>query len=173
MMGETQNFDRICLVKVGYFYDIYYYDAFVVQKTLGLKWVGNQAGPKKPHVGFNEQALPQHYGQEQASIRVGFDYQATCLPEPSGGRGGSRSETRSETLIYRGLMDADAVADPSETAQLGRTTRKRGRPLEDRARVGRRASHHHHQQRAQTSQVCDRIPVAEHGMPRRLSSVTM
>ena len=88
-----------------------------------------------PEPTARERCTTQRYGQEQTGIRVGVDYQATCLPEPSGGgggsRGGSQSGGRSETLLYRGSMDANAVADPSETAQLGRTSRKRGHDAVD------------------------------------------
>ena len=57
--------------------------------------------------------MTQRYGQEQASIRVGDRYQATDLPEPTGGK-----RARQDQLIYRGTATADATPEPAELALL-------------------------------------------------------
>jgi len=49
---KTAHFDKIALFKVGKFYELFYYDAFIAQRECGLKWMGE----KKPHVGFPEMA---------------------------------------------------------------------------------------------------------------------
>ncbi|CAE8735710.1 unnamed protein product [Polarella glacialis] len=48
---KAQHFDKVALFKVGKFYEIFYYDAFMAQRTCGLKWMSHD---KKPHVGFPE-----------------------------------------------------------------------------------------------------------------------
>jgi len=49
---KAQHFDKIALFKVGKFYELFYYDAFIAQRICDLKWMGE----KKPHVGFPEMA---------------------------------------------------------------------------------------------------------------------
>lgn len=49
---KSAHFDKIALFKVGKFYELFYYDAFIAQRECGLKWMGE----KKPHVGFPEMA---------------------------------------------------------------------------------------------------------------------
>mmetsp|Transcript_30510 Transcript_30510/g.85568 ORF Transcript_30510/g.85568 Transcript_30510/m.85568 type:complete len:930 (-) Transcript_30510:117-2906(-) len=50
---KSVHFDKIALFKVGKFYELFYYDAFVAQHICDLKWM---ASDKKPHVGFPEMA---------------------------------------------------------------------------------------------------------------------
>eukprot|EP00927_Polykrikos_kofoidii_P077723 TRINITY_DN74640_c0_g1_i1.p1 TRINITY_DN74640_c0_g1~~TRINITY_DN74640_c0_g1_i1.p1 ORF type:complete len:1129 (-),score=184.22 TRINITY_DN74640_c0_g1_i1:476-3862(-) len=50
---KSAHFDKIALFKVGKFYEVFYYDAFIAQHVCGLKWMSNE---KKPHVGFPEMA---------------------------------------------------------------------------------------------------------------------
>eukprot|EP00933_Yihiella_yeosuensis_P023297 TRINITY_DN1814_c2_g5_i1.p1 TRINITY_DN1814_c2_g5~~TRINITY_DN1814_c2_g5_i1.p1 ORF type:complete len:1116 (+),score=272.77 TRINITY_DN1814_c2_g5_i1:55-3402(+) len=50
---KANHFDKIALFKVGKFYEVFYYDAFMAQRVCNLKWM---AGDKKPHVGFPEMA---------------------------------------------------------------------------------------------------------------------
>jgi len=47
---KSAHFDKIALFKVGKFYELFFYDAFIAQRECGLKWMGE----KKPHVGFPE-----------------------------------------------------------------------------------------------------------------------
>mmetsp|Transcript_33952 Transcript_33952/g.54046 ORF Transcript_33952/g.54046 Transcript_33952/m.54046 type:complete len:1088 (-) Transcript_33952:208-3471(-) len=50
---KSLNFDKIAFFKVGKFYELFYYDAFMAERTCGLKWM---ASDKRPHVGFPEMA---------------------------------------------------------------------------------------------------------------------
>eukprot|EP00928_Gymnodinium_smaydae_P054590 TRINITY_DN38335_c0_g1_i1.p1 TRINITY_DN38335_c0_g1~~TRINITY_DN38335_c0_g1_i1.p1 ORF type:complete len:1104 (-),score=166.63 TRINITY_DN38335_c0_g1_i1:293-3604(-) len=50
---KSKHFDKIALFKVGKFYEVFYYDAFIAQHVCNLKWMSNE---KKPHVGFPEMA---------------------------------------------------------------------------------------------------------------------
>jgi len=50
---KAVHFDKVAFFKVGKFYEIFYYDAFIAQHVCGLKWMN---GDKKPHVGFPEMA---------------------------------------------------------------------------------------------------------------------
>merc|ERR1719160_2028694 len=50
---KAVHFDKIAFFKVGKFYELFYYDAFISQRECGLKWMAND---KKPHVGFPEMA---------------------------------------------------------------------------------------------------------------------
>lgn len=50
---KRTHFDKVALFKVGKFYEVFYYDAFIAQHVCGLKWM---SGEKKPHVGFPEMA---------------------------------------------------------------------------------------------------------------------
>jgi len=50
---KTKHFDKIALFKVGKFYEIFYYDAFIAQRECNLKWMSSD---KRPHVGFPEMA---------------------------------------------------------------------------------------------------------------------
>jgi len=50
---KTAHFDKIALFKVGKFYELFYYDAFVAARECNLKWMNSE---KKPHVGFPEMA---------------------------------------------------------------------------------------------------------------------
>eukprot|EP00441_Pelagodinium_beii_P045925 CAMPEP_0197623760 /NCGR_PEP_ID=MMETSP1338-20131121/3699_1 /TAXON_ID=43686 ORGANISM="Pelagodinium beii, Strain RCC1491" /NCGR_SAMPLE_ID=MMETSP1338 /ASSEMBLY_ACC=CAM_ASM_000754 /LENGTH=1113 /DNA_ID=CAMNT_0043193827 /DNA_START=23 /DNA_END=3364 /DNA_ORIENTATION=+ len=50
---KAKHFDKVALFKVGKFYEVFYYDAFIAQRTCNLKWMGQD---KKPHVGFPEMA---------------------------------------------------------------------------------------------------------------------
>lgn len=50
---KAAHFDKIALFKVGKFYEVFYYDAFVAARICDLKWMG---ADKKPHVGFPEMA---------------------------------------------------------------------------------------------------------------------
>lgn len=49
---KANHFDKIAFFKVGKFYELFYYDAFIAQRVCDLKWMGE----KKPHVGFPEMA---------------------------------------------------------------------------------------------------------------------
>jgi len=50
---KAAHFDKIALFKVGKFYEVFYYDAFVANYVCDLKWMNSD---KKPHVGFPEMA---------------------------------------------------------------------------------------------------------------------
>lgn len=54
---KAGHFDKVALFKVGKFYEVFYYDAFIAQQVCGLKWMANE---KKPHVGFPEMAKHQY-----------------------------------------------------------------------------------------------------------------
>lgn len=54
---KRTHFDKVALFKVGKFYEIFYYDAFMAQRACGLKWMGAE---KKPHVGFPEMAKHEY-----------------------------------------------------------------------------------------------------------------
>jgi len=54
---KQTHFDKIALFKVGKFYEIFYYDAFIAERECGLKWMFND---KKPHVGFPEMAKNEY-----------------------------------------------------------------------------------------------------------------
>ena len=51
---KVDHFDKICLFKLGKFYEIFHKDAIICQKVLDLNWMG---GKKNLHVGFPEKAL--------------------------------------------------------------------------------------------------------------------
>eukprot|EP00919_Chromeraceae_sp_WS-2016_P038453 GHVR01091748.1.p1 GENE.GHVR01091748.1~~GHVR01091748.1.p1 ORF type:complete len:1004 (-),score=265.98 GHVR01091748.1:304-3315(-) len=53
---KSTNFDKVVLFKVGKFYEMFYVDAYVVQRLCDLKWMADE----KPHVGFPEQSLHYH-----------------------------------------------------------------------------------------------------------------
>ena len=44
---KSEHFDKIIFFKVGKFYELFYEDAYVGNKHLGLKWMGT-----KMHTGF-------------------------------------------------------------------------------------------------------------------------
>nr|QDO16203.1 DNA mismatch repair protein MSH6 [Lingulodinium polyedra] len=50
---KAAHFDKIALFKVGKFYELFYYDAFIAQGICNLKWMSSD---KRPHVGFPEMA---------------------------------------------------------------------------------------------------------------------
>lgn len=50
---KARHFDKVALFKVGKFYEVFYYDAFIAQRVCNLKWM---AQDRKPHVGFPEMA---------------------------------------------------------------------------------------------------------------------
>jgi len=54
---KAKHFDKVALFKVGKFYEIFYYDAFIAQRICNLKWMGQE---KKPHVGFPEMAKHEY-----------------------------------------------------------------------------------------------------------------
>ena len=51
------NLEKILFFKLGKFYEIFYMDAIICQKTLDLNWMG---GAKKLHIGFPEKALEKY-----------------------------------------------------------------------------------------------------------------
>ena len=57
---KAAHFDKVALFKVGKFYEIFYYDAFIAQRVCGLKWMSQE---KKPHVGFPEMAKHEYAKQ--------------------------------------------------------------------------------------------------------------
>ncbi|CAE7859015.1 MSH6 [Symbiodinium necroappetens] len=54
---KSKHFDKVAFFKVGKFYEIFYYDAFIAQRICNLKWMGQE---KKPHVGFPEMAKHEY-----------------------------------------------------------------------------------------------------------------
>jgi len=63
---KAVHFDKVALFKVGKFYEIFYYDAFIAQRICNLKWMGAE---KKPHVGFPEMAKHEYARQ---IVEAGF-----------------------------------------------------------------------------------------------------
>lgn len=57
---KSQHFDKVAFFKVGKFYEIFYYDAFIAQRVCGFKWMSQD---KKPHVGFPEMAKHEYAKQ--------------------------------------------------------------------------------------------------------------
>ena len=57
---KSAHFDKVAFFKVGKFYEIFYYDAFIAQRICGLKWMSQE---KKPHVGFPEMAKHEYAKQ--------------------------------------------------------------------------------------------------------------
>ena len=49
---KVDNCDKVLLFKLGKFYEMFYDDALVGNKVLGLNWMGSD--PKKLHLGFPE-----------------------------------------------------------------------------------------------------------------------
>lgn len=65
---KSAHFDKVAFFKVGKFYEIFYYDAFIAQRVCGLKWMSQD---KKPHVGFPEMAKHEYAKQIlQAGFKV-------------------------------------------------------------------------------------------------------
>lgn len=50
---KARHFDKIAFFKVGKFYELFYFDAFIANRECGLKWMCHD---KRPHVGFPEVA---------------------------------------------------------------------------------------------------------------------
>jgi DNA mismatch repair protein MSH6 len=50
---KAAHFDKVAFFKVGKFYEIFYYDAFIAVHVCELNWMNSD---KKPHVGFPEMA---------------------------------------------------------------------------------------------------------------------
>jgi len=50
---KAMHFDKIAFFKVGKFYELFYYDAFIAERECGLSWMTHD---KRPHVGFPEVA---------------------------------------------------------------------------------------------------------------------
>ena len=61
---KRTNFDKIVLFKLGKFYEMFYEDAAVGNRTLELKWMGT-----KMHVGFPEKCLDKY---TQEFVKMGF-----------------------------------------------------------------------------------------------------
>ncbi|CAJ1445823.1 unnamed protein product [Effrenium voratum] len=61
---KSGHFDKVAFFKVGKFYEIFYYDAFICQRICGLKWMSQD---KKPHVGFPEMAKHEYAKQVLAA----------------------------------------------------------------------------------------------------------
>ncbi|CAK9036862.1 unnamed protein product [Durusdinium trenchii] len=57
---KSAHFDKVAFFKVGKFYEIFYYDAFIAQRICGFKWMSQD---KKPHVGFPEMAKHEYAKQ--------------------------------------------------------------------------------------------------------------
>merc|ERR1719210_2936407 len=70
---KAKHFDKIALFKVGKFYELFYYDAFIAARECGLKWMGAE---KKPHVGFPEMAK-----HEYARMLVNAGYKAVVVEQ--------------------------------------------------------------------------------------------
>eukprot|EP00392_Amoebophrya_sp_AT5.2_P005546 g5555.t1 len=51
---KAKNFDKVLLFKVGKFYEVFFYDAYLAQNICDFKWMGKDP---RPHVGFPEPAL--------------------------------------------------------------------------------------------------------------------
>ena len=52
---KQTNYDKIVLMKLGKFYELFYDDAYIGHKYLDLKWMG-----AKMHTGFPEKSLEKH-----------------------------------------------------------------------------------------------------------------
>lgn len=54
---KRDNYDKVMLFKLGKFYEIFFEDAIICNKTLELRWM---SGSKKLHVGFPEKVLNKY-----------------------------------------------------------------------------------------------------------------
>jgi len=63
---KAAHFDKIAFFKVGKFYELFYFDAFIAERECGLKWMVND---KRPHVGFPEMAK---HGYAKKLIDAGY-----------------------------------------------------------------------------------------------------
>ncbi|CAD7937951.1 unnamed protein product [Amoebophrya sp. A25] len=51
---KKDNFDKVLLFKVGKFYEVFFYDAYLAHDVCDFKWMGKDP---RPHVGFPEPVL--------------------------------------------------------------------------------------------------------------------
>eukprot|EP00917_Polyrhabdina_sp_WS-2016_P000712 GHVP01001542.1.p1 GENE.GHVP01001542.1~~GHVP01001542.1.p1 ORF type:complete len:1183 (+),score=247.84 GHVP01001542.1:1162-4710(+) len=63
---KKQRFTDILFFKLGKFYEIFYTDAFICQRTCDMKWMGHD---EKPHVGFPEVSL---HAYAKKMVDLGF-----------------------------------------------------------------------------------------------------
>lgn len=53
---KSEMFDKVCLFKLGKFYEMFYQDAILCHKLLDMNWTHKE----KLHVGFPEKRLDEH-----------------------------------------------------------------------------------------------------------------
>ena len=54
---KSKNYDKVLLFKLGKFYELFFDDAIIGRRVLGVNWMG---GAKRYHVGFSEKALDNY-----------------------------------------------------------------------------------------------------------------